>query len=62
MNTRNRLRDIREDQDITQKKVAGMLNLTSGAYSRKENGTRGFTIDEAKKLARIFQVSIEELF
>lgn len=62
MYTNRKLRDMREDMDITQKKVAGMLNLTLSGYSRKENGNRGFTIEEAKKLAKIFHVTMDELF
>lgn len=36
--------------------------MTVPAYSRKENGQRSFTIDEAAKLANFFNMSIEELF
>ena len=62
MDTNYRLRELRESRDITQTKIAAMLNLTLAAYSRKEKGTRGFTIDEAKKLSKIFKVTFEELF
>lgn len=42
--------------------MAKFLNLTVPAYSRKENGQRSFTIDEAVKLSKFFKTSIEELF
>lgn len=42
--------------------MAKFLNVTVSAYSRKENGQRSFTIDEAVKLSKFFKISIEELF
>jgi putative transcriptional regulator len=42
--------------------MARFLNMTEAAYSRKENGQRGFTIEEAAKIAEFFKTSIEEIF
>jgi putative transcriptional regulator len=42
--------------------MAKVLNMTVSAYSRKENGQRSFTIDEAAKIAKFFRATIEEIF
>ena len=36
-----RLRDLREDNDITQNQIALMLNIKQNTYSQYENGKRG---------------------
>ena len=40
-----RLRDIREDRDLTQKEVAEYLKITQQQYSLYESGKRALTID-----------------
>lgn len=35
-----RLRDLREDNDITQNQIALMLNIKQNTYSQYENGRR----------------------
>ena len=39
-----------------------MLHMSVSAYSRKEIGSRNFTIGEAGKLARFFNTTIEDIF
>ncbi|WP_073393498.1 helix-turn-helix transcriptional regulator [Clostridium magnum] len=56
------MKELRIKNNLTQKTMAKFLNLTVPAYSRKENGQRSFTIDEAVKLSKFFKTSIEELF
>lgn len=57
-----KLKLLRSKNDISQKKLADMLNMTVSAYNRKECGTRSFTINEAGKLAKFFNTTIEEIF
>lgn len=56
------VKKYREDSSITQKEMALKLNITQQAYSRKEKGLRGFTVEEALLLEEILGVSIKELF
>lgn len=54
-----RLRDIREDRDLTQRQVADYLHIRQNTYSQYENGQRGLPIDTLIKLARYFSVSTD---
>lgn len=58
----DKIKNLREFYGFSQKEIAEYLNLSPNGYSMKENGLRKFTLDEAKKLAELFGVSIEELF
>ena len=40
-----RLRDLREDRDLTQKQVADFLSIKQNTYSQYENGVRQLPID-----------------
>lgn len=33
----NKIRELREDNDLTQKQIAGFLNVSQSAYSKYEN-------------------------
>ena len=57
MNTR--LRDLREDKDLTQQEVADMLGCSQTTYSRYETGDLNVPIDILKKLAKFYKVSID---
>ena len=54
-----RLKDIREDRDLTQSEVADHLHIRQNTYSQYENGQRGLPIDTLIKLARYFGVSTD---
>jgi transcriptional regulator with XRE-family HTH domain len=54
-----RLKDIREDRDLTQREVAEHLHIRQNTYSQYENGQRGLPIDTLIKLARYFGVSTD---
>ena len=55
-----RIRDLREDTDLTQEYVAKtILNCTRSAYSKMESGTRLISIDDLIKLADFYNVSID---
>lgn len=50
-----RIRDLREDDDLTQEYVAKtILNCTRSAYSKMESGTRLISIDDLIKLADFY--------
>lgn len=56
-----RIKDIREDQDKTQKEIAKAINCTQQTYSRYENGINEIPIDRIAKLAIIFKTSVDYL-
>lgn len=56
-----RLRDLREDNDITQSKIASVLNIRQNTYSQYENGKRQMPIELLWKLADYYNTSIDYL-
>ena len=54
-----RLKDIREDRDLTQREIAEHLHIRQNTYSQYENGQRGLPLDTLIKLARLFEVSTD---
>ncbi len=55
----NRLRDLREDKDLTQAEVAGLFFMQTTQYRRYENGESDLPLEWAKKFARFYNVSID---
>ena len=54
-----RLRDLREDSDLTQKKLAEMLHISQNTYSQYENGVRQLPIEILIQLSEIYNVSTD---
>lgn len=54
-----RLKDLREDKDLLQKQVAGIINTSQQYYSEYELGIRPIPIDRLKKLALFYNTSID---
>lgn len=54
-----RIRDLREDHDLSQRKIAGMLGLTQPQYFRYEQGYRDIPTDILIRLADIYQTSTD---
>ncbi|MBQ2963782.1 MAG: helix-turn-helix transcriptional regulator [Clostridia bacterium] len=54
-----RLKDIREDRDITQKEIADFLHIKQNTYSQYENGQRGLPIETLCQLALYFDTSAD---
>lgn len=54
-----RLRDLREDEDLTQKDLAKMLQTTAQQYSLWERGDREIPFHHVITLARFYRVSID---
>ena len=54
-----RLRDLREDNDITQKALAEHLHIRQNTYSQYENGQRQVPIDILIQLAYYFETSVD---
>ena len=56
-----RLRDLREDHDLTQTKVAKMLGMSQTGYSKYETGENDIPTAILIKLARYYHTSIDFL-
>ena len=54
-----RLKDLREDNDLSQKNVADILNIPTRTYSSYENEERGLPIDILIKLAKFYNTSTD---
>lgn len=54
-----RLRDIREDRDITQQRLAEYLHIRQNTYSQYENELRQIPLDLLIKLAVYFNTSTD---
>ena len=56
-----RLRDLREDNDLTQKQVSQYLLCDQSLYSKYERGEREIPLKLIIKLADYYKVSIDYL-
>jgi len=54
-----RIRELREDHDLSQKDVAELLQTTQQVYSRYENGTNEMPLRHLITLARYYDVSVD---
>lgn len=54
-----RLRDLREDHDLTQTEVASYLNIKQNTYSQYENGVRQIPNELLVKLALYYHTSVD---
>ena len=57
----NRLKDIREDNDLYQKDIANLLNIDQSNYSKYELEKINIPIDTLHKLADYYNTSIDYL-
>ena len=56
-----RLRDMREDSDLTQKQVGELLGITTQQYQLYESGKREMPMHLFVALARHYNVSLDYL-
>lgn len=52
-----KLKELREDRDLTQQDIAEMLYVKQSAISSYERGLRALSIDNLKALCRFYKVS-----
>lgn len=55
------LKSIREDNDIKQKDIAKILNVSQNTYSQYETGVIALTAEVLIKLSDFYNVSIDYL-
>lgn len=56
-----RIRDLREDSDLTQKAVAAALRCDQSLYSKYERGERPLPLELADRLADYYHTSVDYL-
>lgn len=56
-----RIRDLREDLDLTQKEMGEFLKLSRRTYAHYENGTRNIPMDVLIDTADFHNVSVDYL-
>ena len=54
-----RIRDLREDNDLTQTQLAKVLNCSQQVYSNYELGQRDIPTDILIKLSAFYNVSVD---
>ena len=54
-----RIRDLREDRDLTQQELASYLHIKQNTYSQYENGQRQLPVDVLIALAKYYNVSTD---
>ena len=54
-----RIRDLREDNDLTQKEIAEYLHIKQNTYSQYENGQRQIPINFLIALAKYYNTSTD---
>ena len=57
----NRIRELREDHDLTQREVAEMLGMSQTGYSKYETGTNDIPTAVLIKLADFYKTSVDYL-
>ena len=61
MNYRKRMRNLREDRDLTQREVAEVINKSQQGYSHIEDGRAELKIDDLVRLCKFYGVSADYL-
>lgn len=56
-----RIRNLREDKDMTQTQIANLLHISQRTYSRYENDERAIPIEILSQLADIHNTSVDYL-
>ena len=56
-----RIRDLREDNDMTQTQIAKMLGMSQTGYSKYETGENDIPTAILIKLARFYHTSVDYL-
>lgn len=61
MDYRTRLRNIREDRDLTQAEIGKILNKSQQGYNHIEAGRAELKIDDLVKLCKFYDLSADYL-
>lgn len=56
-----RIRDMREDNDLTQKQISSIINCDQSLYSKYERGEREIPLSLIIKIADYYNTSVDYL-
>ncbi len=56
-----RLKDLREDRDLTQEDIANVINTSQSYYAQYENGKRELPFSRAIEISKFYNVSLDYL-
>lgn len=56
-----RMQDLREDSDLSQKQISKILNISQRCYSHYETGTRNIPLEQLIRLADYYNISLDYL-
>ena len=56
---KNRLKDLREDRDLTQDQLVAILKINKTTYTRYEQGVSDMPLEFAKRMALFYNVSLD---
>ena len=59
MNYRDRLKNLREDKDLTQSEIGKLLNKSQQGYNHIEAGRAELKIDDLIKLCQFYNLSAD---
>ena len=59
MKYNDRIREIREDNSLTQQKIADLLNIGQRTYADYESGKTRIPVDSLLILAKFYNVSLD---
>ena len=59
MKYNERIREIREDNSLTQQKIASLLNIGQRTYSDYESGKTRIPVDSLLILAKFYDISMD---
>ena len=59
MDYRIRMRNLREDSDLTQKQLGSVINKSQQGYSHIEDGRAELKIDDLIRLCQFYNVSAD---
>ncbi len=55
----NRIKDLREDRDLSQARIAEVIKTTQQQYSKIELGKSDITGEKLKLLAEFYNISVD---
>ena len=61
MDYRTRIREVREDRDLTQKQIGEVLQKSQKGYNHIEDGRAELKIDDLIRLFRFYNLSADYL-
>lgn len=61
MNYRDRIKNVREDKDLTQAEIGKLLNKSQQGYNHIEAGRAELKIDDLIKLCKFYNLSADYL-